>query len=162
MRLPTLIAAALSLAMVSAPARPVHAQTEAAHGVEGEWREPGGSVIRIAPCGADVCATLIQIRQGAPSQFDIHNHDAALRSRPLCGLRIGTGFHLNGPINASDGKLYDPKNGKTYSGSMASAGDTLNLRGYVLFSVFGRTESWTRVHGIAPCTPPASAAPSGR
>ncbi|MGH9588053.1 MAG: DUF2147 domain-containing protein, partial [Acidobacteriaceae bacterium] len=64
--------------------------------------------------------------------------------RSLCGMKIGTGFKLVDPNRAQDGKLYDPKSGKTYTGSMTRDGNKLNLRGYVGIPFFGRTETWTR------------------
>jgi uncharacterized protein (DUF2147 family) len=65
-------------------------------------------------------------------------------------LQIGRGFHLADSSHADGGQLYDPKSGKTYSGSMASDGDSLKLRGYVGIKLFGRTEVWTRTHGNVP------------
>lgn len=116
-------------------------------GVQGDWREPGGSVIRVTPCGADLCTRLIQISAQANSHVDDHNPDAAKRSRPLCGLEIGTGFQPSGPDHAVNGHLYDPKSGKTYQSEMTSDGNTLHLRGYIGIRAFGRTEDWTRVVG---------------
>jgi uncharacterized protein (DUF2147 family) len=43
-----------------------------------------------------------------------------------------------------DGKIYDPKNGKTYSCKMTLEGNELKVRGYVGFSLLGRTTVWTR------------------
>lgn len=133
------------------------AQTVAAQerpaGVLGDWREPGGSVIRIAVCGADVCARLLAVGPQAPSQLDEHNPDPARRSERLCGLRIGYGFHLSDPNHAEGGQLYDPKSGKTYRGQMTADGDHLDLRGYIGIKAFGRSEQWTRVPGqVAGCS----------
>lgn len=111
----------------------------------GDWREPGGSAIRIAPCGADVCARLVQISPTAPSRFDGHNPDPSKRTAPLCSMQIGTGFHVIDAEHADDGRLYDPKSGKTYHGEMTREGDVLHLRGYVGMKAFGRTEDWTRI-----------------
>jgi hypothetical protein len=44
----------------------------------------------------------------------------------------------------SQGKIYDPKNGKTYSCKMTLEGNELKVRGYVGFSLLGRTTVWTR------------------
>ncbi len=112
-------------------------------GVNGMWRTPGGATVRIAPCGQEVCATLLQLEPNAP-QFDTRNPDPAQHTRKLCGLRIGYGFHLADPNHAEDGHLYDPKSGKTYKGVMTSDGDKLDLRGYVGIKAFGRSEKWTR------------------
>lgn len=114
-------------------------------GVAGNWRDADGSVIRVAPCKDALCATLIAVTTTAPGKVDHNNPDRALRTRPLCGLVIGSGFHSESTDRATGGKLYDPSNGKTYSGTIASSGDTLNLRGFIGVSLFGRTEKWTRV-----------------
>ena len=114
-------------------------------GVLGDWREPSSSVIRIAPCGDALCATLVQVSNAAPVRVDGNNPDTALRTRPLCGLPIGEGFRGSDPNKAEGGKLYDPKNGKTYKGTMTSEGNSLLLRGYIGVSLFGRTAKWDRV-----------------
>lgn len=121
-------------------------------GVLGYWREPGGSVIRVEPCSDGVCATLVAISEKAPSRVDSKNPKPELQQRSLCGLRIGQGFHLTSPGKAEGGTLYDPKSGKTYHGLMGSIGPSLDLRGYVGLSMFGRTERWTRTGPVTACT----------
>lgn len=123
-------------------------------GVVGYWQEPGGSVLHIAPCGDAVCATLAKISKDAPGTMDGHNPDPKLRDRPLCGLTIGTGFKLQGPDKADDGRLYDPKSGKTYQGTMRSEGDVLHLRGYIGMKAFGRSEDWARTTATDECKQP--------
>lgn len=123
-------------------------------GVFGNWSNSTGSVIQIYPCGNDACARLIAISSKAPTHFDINNPNPALRTRSLCGLQIGAGFHLTGPGRAQDGWLYDPKSGRTYHGSMTRSGTTLRLRGYVGISIFGRTETWTRAPNNLPACRP--------
>src|SRR5438309_10136878 len=75
-------------------------------GVVGYWKEPGGSVIHVDSCGNDVCATLVAISPTAPSRVDGKNPKRELLDRPLCGLRIGEGFHLVSPVRAEGGSLY--------------------------------------------------------
>lgn len=121
-------------------------------GVMGFWREPEGSVIQIERCGDEVCAKLVAISKTAPAQVDGFNPDKALRTRSLCGLQIGRGFHLNGPDKADGGRLYDPKSGRTYRGALSSEAGTLHLRGYVGLKAFGRTEDWIRTAEVKePC-----------
>jgi uncharacterized protein (DUF2147 family) len=117
----------------------------------GDWKEPGGAVIHVERCGSDLCLTLVALSAQAPSRVDDHNPDASLRQRSLCGLRIGTGFHVTSPGHADDGSLYDPKSGKTYHGEMTVDGDKLDLRGYVGFKMFGRSETWTRTGSVPVC-----------
>jgi len=47
----------------------------------------------------------------------------------------------------SGGEILDPENGKTYRARMRleDAGRKLVVRGYIGFSVFGRSQTWTRV-----------------
>ena len=121
-------------------------------GILGDWREPTGSVIEIFRCGTDVCARTVSVSKKAPTQFDERNPNPAARKRPLCGLQIGHGFHLADPSHADSGKLYDPKSGKTYKGTVAADGNQLHLRGYVGIKAFGRSETWTRTeHSDAVC-----------
>ncbi len=120
-------------------------------GILGYWKEPGGSIIHVATCGKDVCATLATISPTAPGRVDNNNPDKNLRGRSLCGLRLGEGFQMVNPTKAEDGRLYDPKSGRTYRGRMESHGDELSLRGYVGISLLGRTEKWSRTSEANVC-----------
>lgn len=121
-----------------------------AGGVLGKWTEPAGSTVSVEHCGKSVCVRLIGISKTAPATVDGLNPDTSLRNRPLCGVLIGTEFRLEDSDHAVNGKLYDPKTGKTYSGSMQRNGDKLALRGYVGVKLFGRTEVWSPAKADAP------------
>jgi uncharacterized protein (DUF2147 family) len=128
-------------------------------GVLGDWQDPTGSVIHIERCGAQVCLWLVALSPSAPATTDIHNPDPALRSRALCGLKIGAGFTLRDPGHASGGSLYDPKTGKTYRGTINAVGNAegtkLELRGYVGIPLFGATQTWaTPTAPTKPCAGP--------
>jgi uncharacterized protein (DUF2147 family) len=120
-------------------------------GVMGTWREPGGSVIDVERCGTEICLKLVGISATAPTRVDKNNPDEALRGRPLCGLRIGSGFKASDAEHADGGTLYDPKSGKTYHGTLWVEDGRLHLRGYVGFKAFGRTELWQRAAGVELC-----------
>ncbi len=125
----------------------------ATSGIIGDWAEPTGSVIRIAPCGARLCARIVYLSAQAPTALDSNNPDVSQRSRPLCGMVIGQGFQLLDLEHAEGGYLYDPKSGRTYHGSMRLQGDSLYLRGYIGVKLFGRTEIWKKVTPVAhPCS----------
>jgi uncharacterized protein (DUF2147 family) len=123
--------------------------------VLGYWRTPGGSVVHIAQCAHLLCLIVARLSPRIPTGIhpvtDLHNPDPTLRSRPLCGLRIGEGFTEVDPQHARGGHLYDPKSGHTYSGEMTAAGNLLHLRGYIGLRIFGRTETWTRASQPPPC-----------
>jgi uncharacterized protein (DUF2147 family) len=71
-----------------------------------------------------------------------------LREQPVLGLRIISDFNYDGEGVWSGGTVYDPESGNDYRGKMTLADDrTLELRGYVLIPLFGRSETWTRWEG---------------
>ncbi len=82
-------------------------------------------------------------RDGKP-KTDINNPDKARQNDPVMGLLILKGFKKDGEKGYEDGKIYDPTNGKTYSCKMTLDGDVLDVRGYVGFSLLGRTTKWTK------------------
>ena len=79
-------------------------------------------------------------------KLDKENPDESKRSGTVLGMVIMTGFRKN-PENKDeyiDGKVYDPKNGKTYCGKVTFKGKELDMRGYLCSLTFlGRTETWT-------------------
>ncbi len=82
---------------------------------------------------------------GVTSKKDTKNSDEKLRTRNLKDLVMLTDFvYEDGEW--TDGKIYDPKSGKTYSSTIKLQGNTLSLRGYVGISLLGRTSVWTRVN----------------
>ena len=112
--------------------------------------------IEITKCGEKYCGKIVWIKipdypegstEGVPGtpKLDNNNPDPTLRSKPRLGLEIVYGFVFAGENRWTDGKVYDPKNGKTYSGKMTLvAPNQLDLRGYIGISLLGRTTSWTR------------------
>jgi uncharacterized protein (DUF2147 family) len=122
--------------------------------VLGDWVEPTGSVIHIDHCGSHVCLWIVVLGGEAKAKTDIYNPNPSLRGRPLCGLKIGSGFTLLDGEHAADGVLYDPKTGKTYHGRFTAEGAALDLRGYVGIPLFGRSQRWTRAAGpVKGCAP---------
>ena len=83
-------------------------------------------------------------------KLDKENPDESKRSTPVLGMVIMQGFKKS-PDNKDeyiDGKIYDPKNGKTYCGKVTFKGKSLDMRGYLCSLTFlGRTETWTLVEG---------------
>lgn len=86
-------------------------------------------------------------KDGNPRK-DKNNPDESLQSKPLMNLLILKGFTYDGNHKWSDGTIYDPKEGKTYSCKMWFEDgdlDNLKMRGFVGISMIGRTDTWTRV-----------------
>jgi len=78
--------------------------------------------------------------------LDDQNPDPALRTRSRVGLVILNDAVFDGIDTWEDGTIYDPANGKTYSAKMTMEDkNTLFLRGFVVFSLLGRTSTWYRI-----------------
>jgi uncharacterized protein (DUF2147 family) len=79
-------------------------------------------------------------------KVDRENPDPKLSKRPIIGLEVAGGFSFDGEI-WKGGTIYDPANGKTYKCkiSLMEDGKTIKVRGFIGFSLIGRTERWTRV-----------------
>ncbi len=123
-----------------------------AQGVLGYWSEPTGSVIRVDRCGPSVCMWIVTVSNVAPATTDMYNPNPKLRNRSLCGLKIGSGFTLRSPNDASNGTLYDPKSGRTYHGTITAKDTRLELRGYIGIPLFGRSQTWKRPdHPVKNC-----------
>ncbi len=78
-------------------------------------------------------------------KLDEENSDASLRSRPIKGLVLLKDFHFE-DNEWKGGRIYDPKNGKTYDCYMSlESSNKLKIRGFVMgMRRLGRTTYWTR------------------
>ena len=84
--------------------------------------------------------------KGQPKS-DTHNPNDKLKSRKILGMQMMQNFDYANKNLWENGKIYDPKNGKTYSCKMTLADkNKLEVRGFIGFSLLGRTTTWTRVH----------------
>lgn len=63
------------------------------------------------------------------------------KNKPLIGLEIIRGLSKDGS-EFSGGTITDPQTGKSYKCIIVRDGDKLNVRGYVGFSLIGRTQTW--------------------
>lgn len=110
-------------------------------------------VVEITNCPTGFCGKLVGLSQDARPNVlrtDTRNPKRAKRGLSLCGLSIMGSFHpsKDTPRQWEGGWVYDPQNGKTYSGKMRLDGpDTLKVRGYVLFPLFGRDKTLSRETG---------------
>lgn len=112
--------------------------------------------IEIAKCGEKYCGRIVWLKvpnypdgsnEGIPGtpKVDHNNPDKNLRRSPVIGLQIVHDFSYAGENKWSNGRIYDPKNGRTYSGKLTLVSPAqLNLRGFIGISLFGRTAVWTR------------------
>jgi len=128
-------------------------------GPQGLWlSDTKDGVIRVASCGARLCAHLYAILDPKVPQSarDVHNENAALRTRPICGLPLMGKLQKQGPATWGDGWVYDPKVGKTYDVEITLRDPgTLVVHGYIGVKFMGKTIVWTRASSsVTRCTPP--------
>jgi len=123
----------------------------------GVWNnEEKDARIEVLKCADTYCGRIIWLKdpnypagstEGTPGtpRLDNHNPDPARRTRPIFGLQIVKNFVFAGDSLWKGGTVYDPKNGKTYSGKIKLVSpDQLDLRGYIGIPLLGRTTTWTR------------------
>ncbi|MEN9981806.1 MAG: hypothetical protein RL542_1593 [Bacteroidota bacterium] len=68
------------------------------------------------------------------------------KNKPILGLTIIKGLSKEGAEYTS-GEILDPKNGKLYKCAISlESKDKLKVRGYIGFSLLGRTQYWHRVN----------------
>ena len=69
----------------------------------------------------------------------------ARHNQPVTGMVIAWGLQHEGDT-WDDGRIVDPHNGKEYSAKMTpiDGGRKLEVRGYMGFSLLGRTQTWIR------------------
>ncbi|MEC5395657.1 DUF2147 domain-containing protein [Bergeyella sp. RCAD1439] len=67
------------------------------------------------------------------------------KNKPLVGLEIIRGLSKK-EAEFTGGTITDPKTGKTYKCTITKDGTKLNVRGYVGFSLIGRSQTWHKVN----------------
>jgi uncharacterized protein (DUF2147 family) len=128
--------------------------TAVAAAPQGVWlTEDKDAALTITTCGPELCGRIIWLESATdPSgslRLDKNNPDPAKQTRRICGLVVITGLKPSGP-DTWEGNVYNPEDGKTYSGSVTVLSDNaLKLRAYIGLSIFGRSQTWMRVNNQA-------------
>ncbi|UAK24509.1 DUF2147 domain-containing protein [Sphingomonas nostoxanthinifaciens] len=112
----------------------------------GRWMtETRHGVVEIARCGSSVCGRLVDsdgIRAN-PGLLDVNNRDPKLRSRPIKGVEILTGFTLRDG-QWTGGSVYNGEDGATYQATLIPLDpDHLKVRGCIIWPLC-KTQTWTR------------------
>lgn len=140
----SLLLAALLLVLTPALAQ------KNADDILGVWKTGNGKgMVQIYKQGTQYSGRLVWLKEpndpktGKP-KLDKSNDEENLRTRPLLGLVNLRDFTFKDG-EWTDGKIYDPENGEDYSCTMKMTdANTLEVRGYILVSMFGRTDTWKR------------------
>jgi uncharacterized protein (DUF2147 family) len=118
----------------------------------GVWEPSNGRArVKVEKIGSKYYGKIVWLKEPIDPatkqpKTDKNNPDPALQNAPLKGHRMLKDFVYKGDNEWSDGTIYDPLNGSTYSCviKMTDA-NTLNIRGYIGVSALGRTDVWKRL-----------------
>ena len=118
-----------------------------ADSILGIWLTEGGdSKVEISRSGATYVGRVVWLREsersGVPAQ-DVKNANPALRSRPIIGLEILTGFARASNDRWEGGQIYSPRQGRSYPAVMAITGDS-RLEITVQAGIMSKRVVWTR------------------
>jgi uncharacterized protein (DUF2147 family) len=122
-----------------------------ANDILGQWlNEEGDAKVEIFNRDGEFFGKIVWLKEpkheNGEWKLDDQNPDESLRHRRKLGLEVMHNLVWDEKEKEwNEGKIYDAREGDTYS-LYAKLGDnnTLNLRGYIGFSLFGRTTTWTR------------------
>jgi uncharacterized protein (DUF2147 family) len=121
---------------------------------EGVWlTEEKDAALTIGRCGDSLCGRIIWLEsardRSGSLRLDQNNPDPRKQGTRICGLVVISGLRPSSP-DRWEGNVYNPQDGKTYSGEITVLSDTaLKLRAYIGLPLFGRSETWTRVNSAA-------------
>lgn len=116
----------------------------------GVWSMSNGKVtVKLSNCGGNLCARIVGLAEpiskiDGKAKVDRENPDAAKRKRPLMGLSILIGMKPAGK-GLWQGAIYNPDDGKVYSGTIRHNGGTIKLKGCVA-GIFCRTNTFVKVN----------------
>ena len=120
----------------------------AADTVLGRWKtETLNAIVEISRCGPSICGRIVSsdTLRANPAMKDVRNSEPALRSRPVLGMLMLSGFSPEKDGVWSNGQVYNANDGHTYNGRITPLGTShLKLRGCVFFPLC-KTQTWTRV-----------------
>lgn len=121
-----------------------------ADAIVGVWKNGEGTgMVQVYKKGDKYFGKLVWLKvpndpDGKP-RTDINNPEESLKTRPLKGLENLRDFSFKGENKWEGGRIYDPKTGNDYACEMKLIDEnTLEVRGFIGVSLFGRTDVWKR------------------
>jgi uncharacterized protein (DUF2147 family) len=118
----------------------------AAADLGGDWiTADRNALVRIGSCGPQLCGTVVRVLALGANvpRTDVNNPEASLRSRPLVGLKVLSGFVPAGAGTWVNGHAYDPKTGRSYKARLAPDGKSaLTVTGCIWFIC--KSQRWVR------------------
>jgi uncharacterized protein (DUF2147 family) len=128
----------------------------AAENLDGFWIDEHGEVIlQIGQCGNARCGRVAWLKKPRGPDLgplrDFRNPDPKLQRRFVCGMTVVSGFKKQRDGTWTDGTVYVPDHGMSFSGKAEVLGPNhVRVSGYVLLPIFGSAEVWTRITRVPP------------
>jgi uncharacterized protein (DUF2147 family) len=106
------------------------------------------SIVEITQDGDHLVGKIIEIfpKPGKDPNPKCTKCDGDKKDQPMLGMTILWDMKKDGDLRWSGGHILDPEKGETYRCrlKLSSDGKTLNVRGYLGVSLFGRSQDWPR------------------
>lgn len=124
--------------------------TKSPNDIVGIWQNSSGKGhVQIFERSGKYYGKIVWLREALDAtghpKVDRKNEDPNRRTKPLIGLTMMRDFAYDDG-EWSDGYIYNPSDGKEYKGYIKMQDpNTLDVRGYIGISLFGKTDTWTRV-----------------
>jgi uncharacterized protein (DUF2147 family) len=110
------------------------------------------SIVEITDNNGELQAHIVKLLNRSPEDIardgevpKCQQCEGERKDKPIEGMNIMWGVHRDGDTWGG-GHILDPKNGKVYKVklSMLDGGQKLNVRGFIGFSLLGRSQQWER------------------
>lgn len=103
------------------------------------------SIVEIYEQNGKAYAKILQLLEEGKENSLCENCSGAKKDKPIKGMEIIDGLSKDDD-EWNDAKILDPKTGKEYKCYIVlEENDKLKVRGYIGFSLVGRTQYWTRM-----------------
>jgi uncharacterized protein (DUF2147 family) len=146
---------ALALGLLAAASLPLQAAEPSAVGLWEQVDEKSGkaeSWFKIVDRNGVYEGTIVKIffKPGEDENWSCDKCEGADRGKPVLGLTLIKGMQRKG-LDYEDGTIMDPRDGSVYRALMhlSEDGQKLEVRGYLGFSLFGRSQVWNRLPDTA-------------
>ena len=104
------------------------------------------SIVEVFSKSGKIYAKVVDILDPATKNNHCKQCSGEDKNKPILGLTIIKGLSKDGS-EYNSGEILDPKNGKLYKCALSlESKDKLKVRGYIGFSLLGRTQYWHRVN----------------
>ncbi|HBS52745.1 MAG TPA: DUF2147 domain-containing protein [Flavobacterium sp.] len=104
------------------------------------------SIVEVFSKSGKIYAKVVDILDPATKNNLCKQCSGEDKNKPILGLIIIKGLSKDGS-EYNSGEILDPKNGKLYKCALSlESKDKLKVRGYIGFSLLGRTQYWHRVN----------------